>query len=61
MIARLPKDGPADLAGVQGGDRVGEVDGLFVNVERVLLCFILKSNHSELGNLRSGSRLALAF
>ncbi|NXN42643.1 SCRIB protein, partial [Rhinoptilus africanus] len=36
MIAGLPKDGPADLAGVQAaGDRVAEVDGLFVNVEHV--------------------------
>ncbi|NXE75698.1 SCRIB protein, partial [Cochlearius cochlearius] len=35
VIARLPKDGPADLAGVQAGDRVEEVDGLFVNVKCV--------------------------
>ncbi|NWS58819.1 SCRIB protein, partial [Chunga burmeisteri] len=35
MIARLPKDGPADLAGVQGGDRVAEVAGWFVNEECV--------------------------
>ncbi|NXC68608.1 SCRIB protein, partial [Anhinga anhinga] len=33
LIARLPKDGPADLAGVQAGDRVAEVDELFVSVE----------------------------
>ncbi|NXY40788.1 SCRIB protein, partial [Ceuthmochares aereus] len=35
MIARLPKEGPADLSGVQAGDRMAEVDGLFVNVECV--------------------------
>ncbi|NWU68789.1 SCRIB protein, partial [Pterocles burchelli] len=35
MIARLPKDGPADLAGVQAGDRVAEVNELFVDVECV--------------------------
>ncbi|NXC15899.1 SCRIB protein, partial [Corythaeola cristata] len=35
MIARLPKDGPADFTGVQAGDRAAEVDGLFVNVECV--------------------------
>ncbi|KAF1505163.1 hypothetical protein FQV18_0002280, partial [Eudyptula minor novaehollandiae] len=34
-IARLPKDSPADLAGVQAGDRAAEVDGLFVNMECV--------------------------
>lgn len=37
MIARLQKDGPTDLAGVQAADRVAEVDGLFVSVECVLL------------------------
>lgn len=38
LISRLPKDGPADLAGVQAaGDRVAEVDVCFVNVEHVLL------------------------
>jgi len=37
VFARLPKDGPADLAGVQAGDRVAEVDGLFVDVEHVVL------------------------
>ncbi|NXK02708.1 SCRIB protein, partial [Herpetotheres cachinnans] len=31
VIARLLKDGPADLPGVQAGDRVAEVDGLFVH------------------------------
>ncbi|NXV11133.1 SCRIB protein, partial [Cepphus grylle] len=36
VISRLPKDGPADLAGAQAaGDRVAEVDGLFVDVKRV--------------------------
>ncbi|NWH73244.1 SCRIB protein, partial [Piaya cayana] len=35
MIARLPKEGPADLAGVQAGDRMAEVDELFVNAECV--------------------------
>ncbi|NXS02009.1 SCRIB protein, partial [Oxylabes madagascariensis] len=35
LIARLPKDGPSDLVGVQAGDRVAEVDGLFVTVECV--------------------------
>ncbi|NWX18668.1 SCRIB protein, partial [Aegotheles bennettii] len=35
MIARLPKDGPTDLAGVQAGDRVAEVNELFVTVECV--------------------------
>ncbi|NXE10173.1 SCRIB protein, partial [Lophotis ruficrista] len=35
VITRLLKDGPADLAGVQPGDRVAEVDGLFVNMECV--------------------------
>ncbi|NWH66117.1 SCRIB protein, partial [Geococcyx californianus] len=34
-IARLPKDGPAELAGVEAGDKVSEVDGRFVNVECV--------------------------
>ncbi|NXN31989.1 SCRIB protein, partial [Nycticryphes semicollaris] len=33
MIARLPKDDPADLAGVQAEDRVAEVDRLFVDVK----------------------------
>lgn len=37
MITRLPKDGPADLAGVQAGDRATEVDELFVDVEGVFL------------------------
>lgn len=41
LIARLPKDGPSDLAGVQAGDRVAEVDGLFVTVECVLLLLSL--------------------
>ncbi|NXS66563.1 SCRIB protein, partial [Pandion haliaetus] len=35
VTAWLPKDGPADLAGVQAGDPAAEVDGLFVNVECV--------------------------
>ncbi|NXU55572.1 SCRIB protein, partial [Turnix velox] len=36
VIARLPKDGPADLAGVPAaGDRVAEVDGLFVAVKHL--------------------------
>ncbi|NXJ02996.1 SCRIB protein, partial [Psophia crepitans] len=35
MISRLPKDGPADLAGAQAADRAAEVDALFVNVECV--------------------------
>ncbi|NXX50115.1 SCRIB protein, partial [Tricholaema leucomelas] len=35
VTARLPKDGPADLAEVQAGDRVAEVEGLFVNVEYI--------------------------
>ncbi|NXT17140.1 SCRIB protein, partial [Syrrhaptes paradoxus] len=35
MVARLPKDGPADLAGVQTGDRAAEVNELFVGVECV--------------------------
>lgn len=61
MITRLPKDGPADLAGVQAGDRATEVDELFVDVEGVFLVVIFKSNHSELGTLRSRSRHALAF
>lgn len=41
LIARLPKDGPSDLAGVQAGDRVAEVDELFVTVECVLLLLSL--------------------
>lgn len=40
-ITRLPKDGPADLAGVQAGNRVTEVDELFVAVEGVLLLLSL--------------------
>ncbi|NXA10958.1 SCRIB protein, partial [Sapayoa aenigma] len=35
VIARLPKDSPSDLSGVQAGDRVAEVGGLFVAVERI--------------------------
>ncbi|NXC39287.1 SCRIB protein, partial [Penelope pileata] len=35
LIARLPKDGPADVAGVQAGKRAAEVDVLFINVECV--------------------------
>ncbi|NWZ23196.1 SCRIB protein, partial [Asarcornis scutulata] len=35
LIARLPKDGPADLVGVQAGDRAAEVDALFANVEHI--------------------------
>ncbi|NWX42183.1 SCRIB protein, partial [Steatornis caripensis] len=35
VIARLPKDGSAGLAGVQAGDRVTEVVGFFVSVECV--------------------------
>ncbi|NWV12223.1 SCRIB protein, partial [Ptilonorhynchus violaceus] len=35
LIARLPKDGASDLAEVQTGDRMAEVDGLFITVERV--------------------------
>ncbi|NXE50009.1 SCRIB protein, partial [Casuarius casuarius] len=35
LIARLPKDGPGDLAGVRAGDRVVEVGGFFVNVKSV--------------------------
>ncbi|NXD20632.1 SCRIB protein, partial [Spelaeornis formosus] len=33
LIARLPKDGPPELPGIQAGDRVAEVDGLFVTIE----------------------------
>ncbi|NXJ75801.1 SCRIB protein, partial [Trogon melanurus] len=33
--ARLPKDALADLAGVRGGDRAAEVEGLFAIVECV--------------------------
>ncbi|NXJ64468.1 SCRIB protein, partial [Rostratula benghalensis] len=33
MIARLPKDDPADLAGVQAENIVAEVDGLFVDIK----------------------------
>ncbi|NXG31340.1 SCRIB protein, partial [Dromaius novaehollandiae] len=35
LIARLPKDGPADLAGVRAGDRVVEVGIFFVNIKSV--------------------------
>ncbi|NXG79368.1 SCRIB protein, partial [Baryphthengus martii] len=35
VTTRLPKDGLTDLAGVQAGDRLAEVDRLFVNVECV--------------------------
>lgn len=36
LIARLPKDGPADLVGVQAGDRAAEVDALFANVDHIV-------------------------
>ncbi|NWX86427.1 SCRIB protein, partial [Nothoprocta ornata] len=35
LIARLPRDGPADLAGAQAGDRVVEVGALSVNTKPV--------------------------
>lgn len=41
MTARLPKDGLADLAGAQAGDRVAEVEGLFGNVEYILVLLSL--------------------
>nr|XP_009940650.1 PREDICTED: muscular LMNA-interacting protein [Opisthocomus hoazin] len=47
VFARLPKDGPADLAGVQAGDRVAEVDGLFVDVEHVVLLVIFQESETK--------------
>lgn len=37
LITRLPKDCPADVAGMQAGERAAEVVVLSVNVECVLL------------------------